>query len=162
MPRPTRTIDNLIGRKVRVWEKHLLTRKAALKRAFFSTATCKITKVKTNKSGLITHIYVVRGVTQFDKRTGKFKVKKWLKTPKRISVDYCTQDVTRIRREGNKTFQWQFPKNWTVTTKAGVQWEGGMAPIAWWLNNQDLMPYEKTKRIDLNKKPAAPMFNLRF
>ena len=162
MPRPVRTVDDLIGKKVRVSEYHLLPRVKHHNRCLVHK-TCKVVSVKQDRTGAITHIYVVKEKERkFDKRTGRYKVVKFLKTKKRIPVKYCTETVRRIRRKGNATFQWEFPSSNTVTIKAGVQWEGGMAPIAWWLNNQDLMPYEKTKRIDLNKKPAAPMFNLGF
>ena len=161
MPRPVRTVDDLIGKKVMV-PINLLLPKSKWSVAF-AHKTCKVVGVKQDRTGAITHIYVVKEKERkFDKRTGRYKVVKFLKTKKRIPVKYCTETVRRIRRKGNATFQWEFPSSNTVTIKAGVQWEGGMAPIAWWLNNQDLMPYNKTKRIDMNKKPAAPMFNLRF
>jgi hypothetical protein len=112
---------------------------------------CKVVDVKQDKTGAITHIYVVKAKS-IRYRNGRFGVSKWLKTKKRISVDFCTQPVRRIRREGNAKFQWEYPRYNSITTKAGVQWEGGQAPIAWWLNDQDLMAYTVGKRLDMNKK----------
>ena len=146
--RPTRTADDLIGRKVRVSEYHLLPRAKHLNRCLVHK-TCKITRVKQNKQGEITHIYVVRAKeTRYDKRTGRFKVKGWLKTNKRISVEWCAPPIRRIRRCGNGVFRWQHDSwNAITTTAGGKQWEEG-ATLAWWVNNPALMPYRIEKRFD--------------
>lgn len=149
--RPTRTADDLIGRKVQVSEYHLLPRAKHHNRCLVHK-TCKITRVKQNKQGEITHIYVVGSKRIiFDKRTGGFRVKDWLKTEKRISVDYCAPSIRRIRRAWNSAFQWETVSFNTISTKGGVQWESGLCTLAWWLNNPTLMPYETHKRLDLKK-----------
>lgn len=150
MPRPVRTVDDLIGKKVRVPINLLLPKSKWI--VAFVHKICKVVGVKQDRTGAITHIYVVREKERkFDKRTGRYKVVKFLKTKKRIPVEHCTETVRRIRRKGNATFQWKFPSPNMVTIKAGVQWEGAWASLAWWLNDQDLIPFSKDKRLDLNK-----------
>ena len=147
--RPTRTADDLIGRKVQVSEYHLLPRAKHHNRCLVHK-TCKITRVKQNKQGEITHIYVVRAKEMcFDKRTGRFNAKKWLKTEKRIAANWCACPIRRIRRLGNDVFRWQHDCWNAITTVAGgQQWEGGDATLAWWINNPALMPYKIEKRFD--------------
>ena len=150
--RPTRTADDLIGKKVIVHEKHLLSQKQQMKRAWLGHRPCKIVGVDQNKDGALTHIYVVRGKkTRYDKKTGRFKTVKWLKTKKKIPAQYCTQTIRRIRREGNEKFLWEYPHYLTVTIRTSMAWEGRQAPLAWWLNNHDVLSFEKAKRMDLNK-----------
>jgi hypothetical protein len=149
--RPTRTADDLIGRKVQVSEYHLLPRAKHHNRCLVHK-TCKITRAKQNKQGEITHIYVVRAKEmRFDRRTGRVKPKGWLKTEKRIAADWCARPIRRIRRRGNSSFRWKFVNGYSITTTGGVQWEGGQATLAWWLNNPALISFQIEKRIDENK-----------
>ena len=149
MPRPNRTVEDLVGKKVRVPINLLLPKSKRI--VAFTHKLCKVVGVKQDRTGTLTHIYVVKEKDKrFDKRTGRYKVVTFFKTKKRISVKHCTETVRRIRRKGNATFQWEFPSSNTITIKAGVQWEGAWATLAWWLNNKDLLTFEKAPRLDLN------------
>ena len=155
--RPTRTADDLVGKRVIVPETFLIT-PAMRKRPKWNTLArwnrhiqCKVVKVKTNKEGRLIAIYVVK-----PKETryvnGKFVIKKWMKSPKRLLPNSWEIPIRRYRWEDESKFRWvrclrgdEPPRRSSVDR---VHPKGSSPTIGHWLNNPSVCEQVILRRYD--------------
>lgn len=153
--------DDLIGKRVIVPECFLIT-PSMRRRAKWNTLArwnrhikCKVVKVKTDKAGKLTAIYVVKPAeTRFV--DGRFVIKRWMKSPKRLTAETFTFPIRRYRWEDEPDFRWKIanrekpqrgePPYVGMATRS-KQWTH-YPTIAHWLDNPAILEQVVLRRYD--------------
>ena len=161
--RKVRKITELVGKRVIVPESLLIT-PAMRQRLKWATAyrwntllTCKVVKVKADKNGMLSAIYVVRPAeTKYNPKTNRVQIKKWQKTPKRLLAETFVRPIRRYRWEDESDFRWKVafrdkPKrswgNYVGMANTTKQWHS-YPTIGYWLNNPDALEQVVLRRYD--------------
>jgi hypothetical protein len=153
MARPTRTINDLIGKQVVVPEQYLIPRASHHRYAWFVLKRCKVVDVLLDSEGVLSALYVVKG-HEFRWEGGRRRVVTWRKTRVRLSRDLWDLPTQRYRGDGDSVFRWRVCKRMNervelhshaVTMARGQrgtstkEWMHTGPTIAWWLNNPFLI-----------------------
>ena len=162
MGRPIRSASDLIGKRIVLSEKHHLTPKQRLKRAWYRTEQNKIVGIKQNKSGIIIRIYVVRpNKTAYD---GNFRIVNWKKTRKVIYPLLFNQPYRRVKRYDGWKWETTLEDGWPTAGygegimsgrqngSGGKAWRYGGCSLAWFLNNPTVMEPVLFPRLDLSEE----------
>lgn len=159
--RKVRKITELVGKRVIVPESLLIT-PAMKRRAKWNTRsrqngwiTCKVVKVKADKNGMLSAIYVVRPAeTKY--ANGRFVIKRWMKTPKRLTAESFTVPIRRYRWEDEPDFRWKAANqdkpsrcspSYVGIARSTKQWHE-YPTIGYWLNNPLVLDQVVLRRYD--------------
>jgi len=156
--RKVRKITELVGKRVRVPESLLLTPAMRQKMGHrFAEQTCKVVKVKADKNGMLSAIYVVRpAVRKYNPKTNRFEIKKWQKTPKRLLAETFVRPIRRYRWEDESDFRWKVANqdkpgrcspSYVGIARSTKQWHE-YPTIGYWLNNPDALEQVVLRRYD--------------
>ena len=172
----SRSADDLIGKRVVTSGWHWASKKNKMTGKYREYVYAIIDRVRTDKTGKITGIYVRRAnEKRVDHRTMQVTVINWLRTRKLISdPDHFNPPIRRVRREdfgsdGQSQDPKQYKWKWELASEGGSpfiigkrvylmsrqngsggqQWRYTRATLGWFLNNEQVLPTEVYPRLDM-------------